>query len=146
VKVLWALLSENSIINGRTNNLSLVEVIEELTIPAQPPQGADVTGEVPSTHLNSWLSVLFARSDPQMGEEGRSQVSMVSPSGREAQLLDINVDLTQYPRSRSVIRLISFPLPLSEEGEYAFKVEIISDHGTWEEAFEVPLQINIQKD
>ena len=114
MKVLWALLSENVIVNERTNNVSLVEVIEELTIPAQPPHGTDVTGQEPNTLYNSWLSILFARSDPQVSEMGHSQARMVTPSGREAVFLDINVDLTQHPRSRSMVRMNSFPLPLSE--------------------------------
>ena len=146
MKVLWALLSENVIVNERTNNVSLVEVIEELTIPAQPPHGTDVTGQEPNTLYNSWLSILFARSDPQVSEMGHSQARMVTPSGREAVFLDINVDLTQHPRSRSMVRMNSFPLPLSEEGEYAFKVEIMSDQGASEEAFELPLRINIRRD
>ena len=102
MKVLWALISENSIVNGRSNDVSLVEIIGELTIPAQPSQQAEPPGQAPNSHFNSWMSILFARSDPQVSEIGRSQVAMVTPSGTEAAFLDINVDLTQHLRSRPV--------------------------------------------
>ena len=43
MKVLWALLCKNVITDQDTNNISLIEVVDELTIPAPPPQSASTT-------------------------------------------------------------------------------------------------------
>ena len=47
---------------------------------------------------------------------------------------------------RSIGRLTELPLLPTSEGQYVFKVELKELDGDWEEAFELPLWINIQSD
>ena len=146
MKVIWAVLSENTIVDLLTNNISLIQIIDELTVPAPPPQEADGQDTELSTPFDLSLTVLYARSDPQVGEKGLTRIRMVGPGNRESRVVEHEIDLTEQPRGRSIGRMGMSPLPLNAQGAYSFKIEMPSLNGEWEEVFELPLWINIYRD
>ena len=146
MKVTWAILSENAIVDRRTNNVSLIEIIDELTVPVTPPPQAEGSGAEPGTRPTLRLTVLYARSDYGSAEKSLTRIRMVDPGNREFQIMEQEIDLTEYPRVRSSGRLGLSPLPLNVEGLYSFKIEVSTPTSDWAEAFELPLMIKIQSD
>ena len=72
MKVIWAVLCQSAVIDKDTNNVSLLNVIEEVKVPAKPP------AELTATDLNLIspatfeLVTLWTRSDPGAEERGRA--------------------------------------------------------------------------
>ena len=146
MKVIWAILSENAIVDRQSNNISLIEVIDELTVPVPPPQVVSQSGEQLQIPFSFCLSILFARTDIGVAEKGRYSVTIIGPDGVKSESRELDVDLMENLRSRSIGRMGEFPLPLTVEGQYSFKIDVKSVDSDWKEAFELPLRVNFQRD
>ena len=146
MKVLWALLCGNVITDQRTNNVSLIEIIEQITVPAPPPGSvAEVDGQS-GTLFNMRIVVLWARSDRDVPEKGQARVRMIAPDGKESQSMEHEVDLIKLPRVRAIGHIVGFPFPLTHEGEHFFRVEKQTADSTWKTVFELPVWVQIQTD
>ena len=146
MKVNWAILSRTAIVDRQSNNISLIEVIDELAVPAPPPQDVQGTDEHPRAVFDYCLSVLYARSDPSFGEIGQSSIRMTGPGAIQSEPIEMDVDLMEFSRSRSIIRIPISPITLTAEGAYSFKIDVRNEGTQWEQAFELPVWVNVQRD
>ena len=145
MKVLWALLCDYVITNQQTNNISLIEIIEQINVPAPAPGSLAEFTEQSATFLNMSLVVVWARSDRDAPEIGQARVGIVAPDGRKSQFAEYEVDLIDTQHTRAVGQIVGFP-PLTQEGEHLFRVEKQISDSEWKEEFEVPVWVNIQTD
>ena len=146
MKVIWAILCRNAITDQQSNNISLIEVIDEITIPAPPPANVPETSEDSGIALDASLVMLFARSHQDSPEVAQSRLRIVAPNGTQIQSVEQEIDLTEIPRARAIGRLIGLPTVLPQDGEYLLKIEAKAPDSDWEEGFELPLWINLQED
>ena len=146
VKAHWALLCENVITNERTNNASLIEVVEQLNVPAPPPGSVDRPDGQSSSLLDMWAVVLWARTDYDAPEKSKARLKMVTPDGEESLSQEYEVDLTHAPRVRAAMRIVGFPVSVVREGEHLLKVEVQTSASDWNEEFELPVWVHIQAD
>jgi hypothetical protein len=144
LKVIWAVLCERAIIDRDTNNVSLINVIEEIAISVQPPEGApDEASDGRLVLANMELVVLWVRSDLEVPERGYGRIRVIAPDEREAPTHENEVDLTQYLRLRTRIRLTS--LPMRGSGVYRIKIEGRAPPSSeWTEEFDLPLRVVFQ--
>jgi hypothetical protein len=129
IKHIWSIVCSNSIIDSDFNNISLINVIEQLQIEATPLKG----GVLP-IHLE--LVSLWVRENLEVAVEGNSRISFLSPSGKILTSKEIPIGLNEKERIRN--RLIYEGLPIEEPGTHIFKIEIQSD-GEWVEVSSIPL-------
>ena len=146
MKVIWALLCENIIVDRDTNNVSLINVVDELTVPASPPEGPPGAVFESIVILNLRMAILWTRSIPSVPEVGEARVKVVAPDDSISFSPQLEVDLTQGPRERALGHLLNSPFPSWREGEYLFKIEARSADFDWQEMFELPLWVKIQTD
>ena len=146
MKVIWAILCQNAIVAQESNNLSLIEVIDELTVPAPPPRGTEEPTEEFGLLLDARLVILWSRDNIGVPEIGISRTRLVAPDGRESLSPEIEIDLTHFPRSRSIGRFGAFPFPPTHVGEHFFKIEVKTPASEWVQVSELPLMIQIQND
>jgi len=143
LKVIWAILCQSSVTDSGTNNISLFNVVEEIQLPAQPPQSL---GEAVSRNISPAvleLVVLWIRSEMEGPERGLGRVRLIQPGGAETTLgQDFEVDLNKFLRLRSRLRLAG--LPTSGEGNYLFKLDGKPAGGEWTQMFEFPLRVILQ--
>ena len=145
MRAIWAILCQNTIIDQRSNNISLIEVIEELTVPVPPPElMTEGDGEL-SMLVDGNLVILWTRSDLNVPEKAQTRSRIISPNGGEAQSGDFEIDLTEIVRARVIGRIAELP-PLTQTGEYTIKIETKVDDSEWQEEFELPLWVNVQTD
>ena len=144
MKVVWAILCKDTIVNRDTNNMTLVEVIEELNVVASPPQGTPVPELGFSAVLDLHLVSLWVRTEPSVPEKGQARFKAVTPKGREVVTAEAEVDLTEGPRLRADGHLLESPFPFSDDGTYFFKIEMRTPESDWEEVYELPLWVQIQ--
>lgn len=152
MKVVWAVICQKAVIDKDTNNVTLFNVIEEITAPANPPVieqtiPADARALAPTIFE---LVVLWKRNDIGVGETGRSRIQLLAPNGEAIadQPVEGEVDLNAYKRLR---QRITFPgIPYHEdglqEGEYMIRIEKRERGSDWELAFQLPLEISISSD
>jgi hypothetical protein len=133
----WSVLCSRSVIDSSSNNISLIEVLEQLSIRRMPP-GADEEGVVP---IQCELVTLWARADEEEPATGRGRITLVRPSGLAMPSQEFEIDLTRVQRTRHRARMNG--VPVSEAGRYTFRIEFsTADGDTWDEVARVPLYVS----
>ena len=144
MKVIWALLCQTIVTDRDTNNLSLINVVDEIIVPASPPDEpsrSDIMGRV---NLGLEMAVLWIRSNPALPESGEARVTIVTPDNSSAVSEVLEVDLTQTQRIRGVGHWADSPFPSWQEGQYLFKIEARASGHSWQKVFELPLWVRVQ--
>ena len=144
MKHVWSALCLKSVIDKASNNISLLEVIEE--IHASP---YELKGEEGNTGLFvpmpiHWVS-LWERSNPEIPEKTWIKDTIKLPSGKLLGEQELEVDLLAKKRRR-LIRMVPVP-PSNELGRYVFETRVKNEGETrWKKVSEVPLEIIMEKD
>ena len=146
MKVIWALLCEKAIIDRETNNASFINVVEEIIVPASPPQMTPGSEIEPIVVLDLHMAILWARSNPVVRESGEARVRLIAPDETASIFAELIVDLTESQRLRGIGHLVESPFPVLQEGQFLFKVEAKTADLDWQEMFELPLWVKVQTD
>lgn len=139
MKVQWALLCSTSLIDKERNNLSLINVVEQITLAAQGSEfGAWARMQPPMQLVSLWR-----RNEAELPERGKQRVLVVAPNGEIPERVtpppEIDVDLDRFRRYR--IRTAVTHFPVCGPGTYEFRIEKRTDNGEWEPAGSVPLDV-----
>jgi len=137
----WTLLCAQATINSMTNNISLIEVTDELTLLVDPSidltTGFQVDTLVPATLT---LVSSFERDDKNIPERHIGRMSLVSPSGRSYDN-NFDIDLSGYQRVRCL--LAQNGLPVREPGTYLYKVAVQDPSGAFAEVSTFSLEVKL---
>jgi len=131
----WTVLCSYAVIDQDSNNVSLLNVVEQLNIEEEPSPEGGIT-------LPLEIMTLWARADLDRPARRRGRVTFLSPSGTANDgPWEIEVDLSEYHRNRTRGRLRA--LHVSESGRYVFRVELQGEDETeWRQVAAIPLEIN----
>lgn len=131
----WTVICSRVLIDRDTNNVTLVEVLEQVTLVASgppPPESA-----VP---LEMEIVTLWERRDENVPARARARIHLVAPDGKTANPLEYVVDLTTHVRTRSRTQVKGFPF--RGFGRYEFRVAVRQDgQEDWQEVSRAPLQV-----
>jgi hypothetical protein len=133
IENVWAILCSNSVIDQETNNISLHNVIDQITVNAEPiPNGIlPITFDI----VSSWI-----RKYDDQPTEGTSRFTFRHPSGKIIILNELPIDLRNNLRARQRIHLNN--LLLEEAGRHIFLVELKdSTSNNWKEVATIPLTV-----
>lgn len=134
----WSVLCETSILDQDTQLISMINSVEELTVP-EPPK-PDVVYPIVMNLVSLWM-----RSDIKKPGSGFARYQFVSPSGEVVQSLEQDLDLTKYERLRSRSQFAGFRLP--GVGQYYFNVEYRNENNQkWKKVAALPVKVNIKKE
>lgn len=142
MKLIWGLLCQNAIIDRQTNLVSLINVLEEVQLPEEPPR---VEGTQPMIGLQgaAVLVMLWARSDEQAGETGHCRIQLRGPDGAHSvSSARAAIDLTAFLRIRFLAQFPGFPYV--GPGTYHFEVQAEEPDQSWTTVFELPLRVALQ--
>lgn len=132
---IWSILCSRSVIDSETNNVSIQDVIEQITINAKPEENSFLPFPME-------LITLWGRDASNEPSKGSERVIFITPSGKSEVISEIEIDLTKVERHRQRTR---FPgLPIGEAGRYYFKVEAKNGTNEWKQVSAVPLQVAFQ--
>jgi hypothetical protein len=130
----WSILCSQAIIDRETNNVSIWNAIEQITIAAEPkPRGV-----VP---IRFDIATLCVRSDMDVPAKGNLRIILSTPSGEDVQLNEAPIDLINYERARNITQIQG--LPANESGIYIIKIELKQDD-EWEQVAKIPVSIVFQ--
>jgi hypothetical protein len=135
---IWSVLCERSILDEDTKLISMINVLEEITIPDEPAPDKVLP-------IVASLVTLWTRSDIKIPAQGFARYKFTSPSGEVLQSLEQIIDLTKYERLRSRGQFAGLKLP--ETGLYYFEVEFRENAQVkWKRVTKVPLKVVFKKE
>jgi len=134
----WTVICSRAVIDRDSNNVSLQNILEVLSIKEAPkPQGV--------LPIELDVVTLWIRESILEPEIGYSRTRFLSPSGKTLGEFESKVDLTEHERSRA--KLILQGLPLREEGLYTFRVDMKkTEEGRWRKVAEIPLKVDFTQE
>lgn len=137
IELIWAVLCAHTIIDKESNNISLIHVIEQLTV---------TRNALPSVSgaFGFDLVTLWSRSDLERPAKGAASISLKLPSGTETEMMNIDVDLTDYKRSRVRVGIQGFPI--EESGKYIFQIKQIEGDNKPKLVGEIPLEVIVEEE
>ena len=137
----WAILCQKSILNAETNNLSLIEILNNYDIP-RPPESQ----EMPFYPFDYEVVVEWQRDSLEKEQDIVFSLEISSPSGRTL----LNGQRSVFFGDgvlKIITRLKLQGLPVPEIGFYKFKIQLPKEleeeeKANWETVKEVSLEIN----
>lgn len=146
IEHIWTVLCSRVITSSESNNASLIEVIEELTL--------DVSGEgdnksteqaVVPLPFSLVLISLWSRTEDDKPIVGTAKDIFLAPSGKTLGEQEFKINLSDHIRIRTRRKFINLPIPVKESGKYRFRTEILDEQkNTWIEVSNIPLVVKTQ--
>ena len=144
---IWTVVCGTVAIDKETNNVSLQNILEQLTIQEVGiPEGVDFdeieTQKIMIPHKFSVIS-FWTRSNLKQKVRGFGRVKLYS--SKEELLFtspEYEIDLLSNRRFRSTGKFDGFPVKGS--GKYEFKVDMkINEESTWKNVASIPVEVKI---
>ena len=137
---IWSVLCSKSVIDKKSNNVSLFDIMEEIHFSSEEPKVEEevmvTVGPVPA----HWVS-LFGRSNIEKPEKVVIKDTIKTPSGKIVGEHESEVDLSVNKRRR-IIRTVPVP-PSIEEGVFIFETKM-KEKERWKMISEIPLELILE--
>jgi len=138
---LLTVLCTKASVDQSSNNLSLFDIVEELSIT--------VADKVPSAKdkvlipVTMDVVVVTFRSDPSKPEMARGRLLLLMPDKTKTLGAEFEIKLVDHQRMRNIVHMSA--LPVNEPGIYYFVVEF-SQQGSneWSEVYRLPVNIKLE--
>jgi phage-related baseplate assembly protein len=134
----WTVLCWRSSIDQARNNISLLEIVEEMTLRNIPTESLS-KGVLSPIELQ--LVTLWTRGDPDSPCSGKGRIQFLNPSGDVLSEVERNIDLQNSMRRRLILAIEGLPLK-GEEGRYIFRVQL-QEGEAWKDVAQIPLEVKI---
>jgi hypothetical protein len=142
IENLWSILCKQSIIDRTTNNVSIIEALEELKINVDIPKNSSkeiTTIDIPIEY--EFIS-LWKRIHKDSMEEYSLQLEISDPDKKIIKTFNQKMILQPgIKRYRSIFKISGFSA--TKNGEYIFKIETKKDKNIV--SSKIPLEVNIIK-
>jgi len=137
IEHVWTVLCTKSIYDSETNNVSFIEVLEQINLQR------DVSFPI-NIGIQLDLVSLWVRSPHDEPTQGTARVTFITPSKERSDLLELPIDLTKSERHRTRFRFLG--LPIKELGYHYFLVQYREEgKSRWRQAAKVPLSIKLEE-
>lgn len=136
-RLAWTVFCRTAPIDRDSNNISLIEVIEQLAAVTTEKSGEGVLA------IQAMLVSLWYRADDNVPAVGNARVRLEHPDGKQrGEPVNFEVNLRDHKRVRT--RLSFGGLTFSGvAGQHFFVVEC-DDAGKWVEVARVPIEIGLE--
>jgi len=139
---IWSVICTKSVIDSETNNISLIDTIERLTINL--PTGQSTRTESINLAVNFEIVSLWERHPYNEPTSKMARIRIMFPDGNpSSNPITYEVNLNHHHRMRSKIKLTS--MEIRTEGRYLFLIGLQDDNGGWSTEKEVPLEVVFQR-
>jgi hypothetical protein len=131
----WTVVCRQSVIDCDSKNLSLFNVLEQITI-----QGEANTEERTVIPMDLEVVSLWSRSDYDVSAKGVQRLTLLSPDGENLASGEQQIDLSKHRRFRNRARFRG--LPMKGAGRYIFRVEQMTEgEAEWQRVTDIPLEL-----
>jgi len=132
----WSVLCSRAVIDKESNNVSIQNVLERVTVGAEPEPNL----ALPIEHevISFWT-----RRETDVRERAKVRIKYVTPSGHEFAVHEQDIDLTQHANYRTRVR--SLTLRYVETGRHFFEVEIQPEGvEEWQRVASIPIDMRFE--
>lgn len=135
--LLWAVLCYKANVDRDTNNVSLFDIIEEITLGAGQELKEDAEMIAMAHHME--LATLWRRTAKEVPELGQMRLRIISPSNNITGEAELAIRLDTSLRYRGIVKLDV--LPFGGFGTYYFQVSK-KEESDWLEVAKIPLELS----
>jgi hypothetical protein len=139
-RLVWTVLCGRATIDSQTNNLSLIDVIEEFTVQVDPSVKLPFANPV-LVPISLVLVSMFERSNPAQGEKILCRAIFVRPTGAQYPATNFDVDMSQHARARFLLNING--IPVVEPGMHYFEVEMEVTPSQFHKTAKLPVEIKL---
>lgn len=138
----WSVICNKALVDRFTNNLSIVDVVEEVNFTIQRTSKAE-EATLPVVSVDFTVVSLWHRSEFATAEEGKARIRLLSPSGKPlAQDSELAIELTgDKLRTRNILNCRG--VPLRESGEHRVQVQQLQKNGRWKTETVIPIPVRL---
>ncbi len=138
----WSILCSRAIIDLRTNNISLIDIVEEIMVPV-PPTYITERKPLPLALAITVVS-LWRRELDDQPTKGRGRVRLLMPHQNEAKQISVyEIDLSEKLRTRAYGDIPG--IPFMGPGTYRFIIQLQNEReDEWKEVASIPLRVTMQ--
>ena len=142
-----AVLCQTTIVDQRSQNISLINVIDQLTVEKGSQK------HIPNEQQSKGVVVPFTadfvihseRSSTDQSESCKGRILIKGPEQQKIDEINFEVDLSEHSRSRFVVQFSVFPFVGT--GIYQLEVEYCDDDtDEWKPVDRVPLEVLVTED
>lgn len=146
MKHIWSVLCRRSIIDNETNNISLNDVLEQLTIGVKVKQQASPIPEGINIPIDYEIVSMWMRENEKGHVQADTEIEIIQPNGKSAKTFPQKIDMPEkIIRSRTRYRINGFIANMP--GRYWFRVKIRDENRKeFKTVSEVPLDVIMQKE
>lgn len=133
IEHIWTVFCSNSVIDKDSNNVSIQDILEQITVPFKPEKDAALA-------IKCHLITMWGRTDFDKPINGFSRITYVSPSGKELLELLGRIELDKKVRTRN--KVIFSAIPIVETGKHYFVIEYKeTENEDWKTAAKIPFVV-----
>lgn len=135
---IWSVLCSKSVIDKDSQQVSLFDVIESVTVKlAEPPPPPSHTRAIA---FHTELITLWRRSDPKSPETANCRCELITPTGERIASSSVQMDFSKA-RFRSNFK--SDALPIQGSGTYLFNIAVQVSEDEWNTVASIPLEVSV---
>ena len=141
-KHIWSVLCKKTIIDTDTNNISLIDVFEQLQAKVNLPQNKNIKLSIPLEYevVNFWY-----KENTDKKEEVDVEITLIDPNNKSLKSF-INTITIPDNKKRVRTRLKITGLPITISGIYRFIVKIKEKNTkNYKQVAELPIEIKIER-
>jgi hypothetical protein len=136
IEHIFSVICSGLSIDAETNNISIFKVLEQLTVNTDSTEPVRIP-------IHFEILSLWTRQPLQDPCYGKTRITFSTPSNKQKQQAEINIDLSKTTNHRS--RIVSDGIVLSGPGKYLFIIELQQqDDPTWVKVASLPLLVTYQ--
>jgi len=139
----WSILCTRATVDKLTNNISLIEIIDEISVEVDPT--VDLSKPLPTPLMLAVSAVVvsaYTRTDPSIPEKTIGRLTLHGPPGSSLFTpANFDIDLTQFIRTRCLIGIAGLPIEMS--GMHSFSVDVQTSTQQFAEVARVPFEIKL---
>ena len=143
MKYRLAILCQSAIVDQRSHNFSLINIIDQLTLDnfRTRSESANLAeNQAVLVPISAHFVVCSDRTIPNQPETGRELILVKGSNGEEIDRTPFEVDLTEYKRTRNIVHFGVFPCVGA--GTYQFEAQYQDAKSeAWDVVDSVPLDV-----
>lgn len=146
MKHVWSVVCKRSVIDEETKNISLYDVLEQLSVGVKVKQQAAPVPESINIALEYEVVSMWTKDDREQHVQAESEIEVIQPNGKVAKSFPQKLDMPEkMHRLRARYRINGFVVTMP--GVYWFKIKVKKiGEKQFKTVSEIPLEVKIHKE
>lgn len=144
IKHIWSVLTSKSVVDSTSNNLSLIDILEKVSIdiaPVTEKQALPKDGVI-NIPLQYQMVNFLVKSEGSKIEKGNIKLDLINPGGKSQTILNKEFEIPKNVQRMRIINNIQ-GIGVTISGIYIFRASMSQEGSKYKVLAEVPLEIEL---